>query len=143
MLEIAGQSSGSEPPLGGDAAFRDAVRDLPCGVQLSRVLVEELNRTGASSTTENDRRRFVRFYCRVRGVLYYRQTLPAVEREERPFLVLVKNISRSGVGLLHEQQLFPHERFTLWMEGAQPREIEVARCRRLQPRCFEVGARFV
>ncbi|MEQ8785336.1 MAG: PilZ domain-containing protein [Pirellulaceae bacterium] len=115
---------------------------MPCKVQLTRELLDDLKLTGPLPTIEGDRRRFVRFRVRARGILYYRQTLPAIERAEGSHLVLVRNISRSGIGFLSAEQLFPHERFSLWVEGKRRMEIEIARCRRLHDGCYDIGARF-
>jgi hypothetical protein len=144
MLEISSQPSAGELlPLNEDPAFRDAVAGLAFRIKLSAGEAADLKRQGPLPSIENDRRRFVRFACCARGVLDCQPTLPAIPRECGRYLVLVKNISRSGVCFLHEHQLLPCERCQLWVEGQIRRSIEVARCRRLREGCYEVGARFV
>jgi hypothetical protein len=143
MLEIVGESGAGEAAIAApDQQFLAAVNGLTCRVQLTRKLLEEFERSRPLPTIEGDRRRFVRYHFRARGILNYRQTLPAIERRQGPQLVLVRNISRSGIGFLHHEQLFPRERFTLWVEGRRRVEIEIARCRRLHAGCFDIGATF-
>jgi hypothetical protein len=144
MLEVPSQSSpDGRPPLEDDLAFREAVAGLACRIRLSAEEVAGLKRQGPLPTVEGDRRRFVRFACGARGILECQPSLPAVLRESGRYLVLVKNVSRSGVCFLHEQQLLPCERGQLWVEGRFRLSIEVVRCRRLRDGCYEVGARFV
>jgi len=143
MLEIVSKSGAGDTAVAApDEQFLAAVHGLKCQVQLTRQLLEEFERTGPHPTIEGDRRRFVRYHVRARGILFYRQTLPAIERRQGPHLVLIRNISRSGIGFLHHEQLFPHERFTLWVEGKRRVEVEIAGCRRLHANCFDVGVTF-
>ncbi len=52
--------------------------------------------------------------------------------------VLMKDMSRSGIGLLSHEQLWPGE--TCWIELMQRQlHVQVVRCRKLGPKCFEVG----
>jgi hypothetical protein len=144
MLEVPDQPGAEErPPLNDEMAFRAAVAGLTCRIKLSPSEAADLKRQGPLPCTDGDRRRFVRFACGARGILDCEPTLPAISRECRRHLVLVKNISRSGICFLHEEQMLPCERCQLWVEGGFRRFVEVSRCRRLRDGCYEVGARFV
>ncbi|MBN2476776.1 MAG: PilZ domain-containing protein [Pirellulales bacterium] len=90
-----------------------------------------------------DQRRFPRFQIRVCGALRYRQSLPALPRAEAWHRVFARDISRCGLAFLHSEQLFPREQMRLVLPDGKESLIEVARCRQIQPRCFEVGVRFV
>ena len=50
------------------------------------------------------------------------------------------NVSRDGIGLLHSEPLYPRENMRLLLLNGQLATIEIVNCRRLGPRCFEVGA---
>jgi hypothetical protein len=145
MLEVTGeQGADGAAELAEDGpSFRDLAAQLSCRVKLSPEQVAEMQRQGPLPSLEGDKRRFVRFHLRARGILECRTTLPAIPRSSGRFLVLVKNLSRSGIGFLHEAQLFPRERLKIWVEGRRWLPIEVARCRRLHDGCYEVGGRFV
>ena len=52
-----------------------------------------------------------------------------------------KDVSRQGVGFLSPVPLLPKERVKLRV-AATELSLEVTRCRRVDPGCFECGARF-
>ncbi len=54
--------------------------------------------------------------------------------------ILIKDLSRSGIGFLYHRQLYPTQALKVVFQG---RDIEtlVVRCRRLGDRCFEIGGR--
>lgn len=92
----------------------------------------------------DDRRRFRRFRCRgenTTAALRVRHSLPAINRPESWHKVYMCDLSRSGVGFLHSEVLFPHESQQLMLPDGRKLEIEIARCTRIQDRCFQVGAR--
>jgi hypothetical protein len=142
MLEVTSESGAGEQPALENLAFCDVAAGLTCGVNLCGEAAARLKRQGPLPTVEGDRRRFVRFACRARGVLRRQSTFPAIPPDTAYYLVLVMDVSRSGVGFLHELQLLPRERCELWIEGGRRHTIEIVRCRRLQDRCYEVGGRF-
>lgn len=43
---------------------------------------------------------------------------------------------------MHSEQLFPSERMRIVLADDLIREIEVIHCRRVQRRCYEIGAKF-
>jgi hypothetical protein len=53
-----------------------------------------------------------------------------------------KDVSRQGVAFLTPVPLLPKERVKLQVPSAEL-GLEVTRCRRIEPACFECGARFV
>lgn len=124
-------------------AFSRAVKQLKFRVQLTSGLKQSLQRKGPVPTVDNDKRQFVRFYCSARGILYCRQSLPAIFRATSEYLVLVTNLSRGGLCFVHQDQLFPRERLSVWVESKRKLDIEITRCRMINEKCYEVGAKFV
>src|SRR5260221_12419449 len=57
----------------------------------------------------NDTRRFVRVPCTATAVLEVESTLPNFRRDPELHVILMKDISRQGVGILHHHQLYPRE----------------------------------
>jgi hypothetical protein len=57
--------------------------------------------------------------------------------------VLTRDISRSGMNLLHKTQVFPGQMIDLTLPNGQQRRLEVVWCRRLGMGCYSVGCRFV
>lgn len=117
--------------------------DLPCLVQLPEGWFDE---HGVHTTPlEHDQRRFPRRACgsiQAKAALEYRTTLPARQRDATTWAVYPVSISRGGLAFLHSEPLFPHEKFRISLADENCYEVEVARCRRIGPRCFEIGVRF-
>jgi len=90
----------------------------------------------------NDTRRFVRVPCLASAVLEVESTLPYFPRDPELHSILMKDISRQGVGFLHHQQLFPRERVQLLLPNGKLSYV-VCRCLRHNERCFEIGAELV
>ncbi len=57
--------------------------------------------------------------------------------------LLTRDISRSGLSLLHKQQLFPGQKIDVVLTDGQERRLEVIWCRRLGIGCYSAGCRFV
>lgn len=100
-------------------------------------------KSGLVPTTFDDARRFPRFYYRseVRATIY---PLPGVEGASPiPCTLLTRDLSRGGINLLQRQQLFPGQRIDLVLPDRVCRSVEVVWCRRLAPRCWLAGCRFI
>jgi PilZ domain len=90
----------------------------------------------------DDSRRFPRFYFRTcaEALIY-----PAAGKQAPPSahcFVLTCDLSRSGISLLHNAQLFPGQRIDIILNGEPPRLIEVVWCRRVADGRYSVGCRF-
>ena len=93
---------------------------------------------GPTTVIAGDRRRGLRTRARTVGILVPVECLPAFPRRATPSIIFTKDFSKSGFGFVADRQYFPGEQVrillaTFWME------INVCRCRRLSPACFEVG----
>jgi hypothetical protein len=113
------------------------------GIELPGDQESFFGKTGLIPSQNDERRRFPRFYFRHAALLKVQSTLPAFPREPSLKRILTRDISRQGVGLLVDQQFFPKERCLLILPNVWTRSIEIASCRKLSARCFEVGARFL
>lgn len=128
---------------------RDVARwilSLPCYVRLPPKLQKDFEKTGMMPALAEDMRSGCRISCRghgYRAALECRQSLLALPREVGWHGVYTTDFSRLGCGFLHSEQLFPGERLRLILLTGVRRTIEVARCRRIDETCFEVGARFL
>ena len=90
----------------------------------------------------DDSRRFPRFYFRTcaEALIY-----PAAGRQtpaSAHCYVLTRDLSRSGLSLLHNAQLFPGQRIDIILNGEPPRLIEVVWCRRIADGRYSAGCRF-
>jgi hypothetical protein len=80
----------------------------------------------------DNRRSYHRYYMRGKAVL---------KRGDSLIGTFTKDVSRQGVAFLSPFPLMPKERVKLRVPAAEL-SLEVTRCRRLDPACFECGARF-
>lgn len=118
---------------------------LPCEVRIPAELRDDLEKSGMAPTTYDDVRRYPRLLCggpTQRGALEYRQTFPALVRQEGAAGVYIQDVSRGGCRFLHSELIYPGERLGIVLPAGLRRTIEVIWCRRLAERCFSVGARF-
>ena len=89
----------------------------------------------------DERRGFARRQLRVRAVMDLQQSLPAIERERAFHCIYLRDISRTGIGFLHADELFPGEECRLWLPQTEL-HVSIVQCRRQGPRCYLIGARF-
>jgi hypothetical protein len=87
---------------------------------------------GAGPLYYDNRRIYHRYYMRGKAVL---------KRGTSMHGTYTKDVSRQGVGFLSPVPLLPKERVKLRTAAAEL-SLEVTRCRRVDPGCFECGAKF-
>ncbi len=56
--------------------------------------------------------------------------------------VVVKDLSRTGIGIYFHEQLFPLEKIQVELQHRRLTAI-VVRCRYLGPKCFEIGGKVI
>ena len=128
------------------------IEGLPCEIELPASLAGHLKEATSHTYVPEDKRRFVRQGFLSLAGLEYRQTAPVLLRRRAWHKVYTINISCSGLAFVHSEQLFPLERMGMWIPSEKlpscfgsrtELDVEVARCRRINDRCFEIGAHFV
>ncbi len=130
-------------PSNQDAQIAPRIDELPCQIRLPEAWLEQYS--SETNAVDGDQRRFPRHPCgspQAKAALEYRSTLPSRPREPTVWAVYPVSISRGGLAFLHSEPLYPCEKFRISLPNGKAFEIEVARCRRVGDRCFEVGARF-
>jgi len=102
-------------------------------------LVGFFDKTGMLPVLPDDARQFPRFYFRscAEATIH-----PLGGGEPSHCFVLTRDLSRTGVSLLHAKQLFPGQRLELVLNGQSTRTVEVVRCRRLKDGWYVAGCRF-
>jgi PilZ domain len=90
------------------------------------------NAQGPEPLFHGNRRAYHRYYMRGKAVL---------KRGTSMIGTYTKDVSRQGVGFLSPVPLLPKERVKLRVPAAEL-SLEVTRCLRIDPKCFECGARF-
>lgn len=99
------------------------------------------NKAGPLPVSFEDVRRHPRFYFRTvaEAAIY------PIGRTKEPAecFLLTRDLSRSGLSLLHNAQLFPGQRLEITLNGQEPRPIVVVWCKRQAPDMYIVGCKFV
>ncbi len=124
----------------------------PTGISgLEVILPEELKaffyESGYLSTTADETRRNARLRVRSVGDILLTHTPASLRvglqnRSRRAAKVLIKDLSRSGIGVQYHQQIYPEEQFQIRFQGRLINTVCV-RCRRLGHKCYEIGGRVV
>ena len=87
---------------------------------------------GPGPMYHDNKRSFHRYFMRGKAVLKRGKTMIGT---------YTKDVSRQGVAFFSPVPLLPKERIKLRVPAAEL-SLEVTRCRRLDPKCFECGAKF-
>jgi hypothetical protein len=101
---------------------------------------EFFEKSGLLPITPDDVRRFPRFYfrsCAEATIYPLRPNQPTTQ-----CFVLTRDLSRCGLSLLHNAQLFPTQRIDVVLDGRPPKSLEVVWCHRLDENMYLVGCRF-
>ena len=96
--------------------------------------------SGAMPPAYDDLRRYPRFYLRACADATIYPLNPGAEPIQ--CVVVTRDVSRGGMGLLHTAQLFPGQRLDLVLNGEMTKALEVVWCRRLADNSYSVGCRF-
>jgi hypothetical protein len=121
----------------------DATSAAPLSAQAAQSEHEFCAKAGPLPAPGGDGRRFPRFNFRacINAVVYP----SAADAAEQPLAcqVLTRDISRSGINIVHKAQLFPGQAVTVVLNDGVERSVEVIWCRRLGAGCYSAGCRFV
>jgi hypothetical protein len=101
------------------------------------------DRAGPISSTFDDSRRFPRFYFRSCAQATVHPLVARPGSEAKTHFLLTCDLSRNGLRILLNQQLFPGQRVDLMLNGQPPRSTEIVWCRRFDSERFLAGCRFV
>lgn len=115
---------------------------LRCRIRLPEQFADLEHRRGVLPAEAIDMRRSARVYCPGKLIIETFATLPAVPRNHQYVVGYSVDISESGIRFLHDTELYPGERVTLWT-SAQRVTCTVVRCRRLNEMCYEIGASLI
>lgn len=130
----------------------NAITKLNCEIELPKSWAGFFDESGLAGGDGGDNRRFPRWRNRVLAGLFCQSTFPALCRSEQWHPIYLKDVSQGGVALIHSAQLYPLERIrillvddhcSLLLRNCYLRAAEVRWCRRIQAKCYEIGACFV
>jgi hypothetical protein len=126
----------------GPETFWQLIEATPLLVRLPEEMETFFEEKGYVATTPFDERAAPRLRFRCRALLEVLEPLPSYPRETGLATVLISDLSRSGIGLLHHEQLWPEERIRVLLPDCQLEAI-VARARKRGVNCYDIGARLI
>ena len=112
---------------------------VPLRVRLPASMARFFSETGYMPTAFIEKRSHARMRVRCESMITSVSAPAFVKREFVATRVLVKDLSRGGVGVLSHQQMWPTETFFIELNNRRLR-ARVVRCRKLGESCYEVGA---
>ncbi len=108
-------------------------------VQLPEELVSFYEEHGYLSSTAFENRVNARLRVRSEGTIEFQSSPAALGRNRESIgSVLIKDLSRNGIGILYHEQIFPEEQFRITFRQRQI-DVRSVRCRRLNNACYEIG----
>lgn len=126
-----------------EARLENALLTTPSLVDLPAEWKPHVDPPSKASLMSDEGRRFTRFPYRTRAIIDLKSSFPALPRAAARHGIYTKDISREGLGFYHAEQLYPREKFQVWLPRGGVRTVQVTRCSKLKDRCYEVGVRFV
>ncbi len=136
----------------GRLRLTEAITRLECEIEFPETWGDFFSRSGPTGSDPTEKRQFPRWINRTLAGLLYCNTFPLIPRNEQWYPIYLKDVSQGGVAFIHSEQLYPLERMRFLfiddvssrlLQNKYLRAIEVVRCKRVQAKCYEIGARFV
>ncbi len=115
---------------------------IPRRLEIPAPLRGFLEKRGPMPPVANELRRFPRFYYPASAMARTEQVLPAFPREIAHAVVVTKDLSRTGISLLHTDQLYPGEVLKLWLPCGE-KQLLIVRSQQKAEACFEAAGFFV
>ena len=118
----------------------------PLQVMLPEHMQSFFNESGYQPTTASEFRGNARLNVRAEVCVKFTETpamLKAIPGQDIDTGIgLLKDLSKTGIGLLYHRQLFPCQKLEVDFQGRRLHAV-VVRCRRLGEKCYEVGGRIL
>jgi hypothetical protein len=123
-------------------SFEELLELYPIDFVIPQRVNEELQRKGIAATVRGDSREWPRFRTSGPAILSWLSSPVAVIKPQPTRQVIVRDLSKTGVGFLTSSEWYPEQVGKLeFAVGALT--IKVMRSRRVGSRCYEIGARIL
>lgn len=114
------------------------IDSVPCLVEVPSAYADLLQEEGYAAPSPMEERKYARYrFCRP-AALQIIEDLPLLPRMRKIGGSYLVSISIGGAAVLFDEQLYPREQVRIWI-AADALTGTVARCRRIGPKCYEVG----
>ena len=95
--------------------------------------------SGRPSTFVDDQRHNQRLKIRTCGAMWFEKSIPIRPRATMPTGIYTRDFSRYGTGFLSPCEIYPEEQVRIVLPTFWVR-LKVARTRRINKRCYEIGS---
>jgi hypothetical protein len=123
-------------------SFEEQLKQIPLDFILPPRVREDLQRKGIGAAMHDDNRESPRFRTNGPAIFTWDSSPAAINNSRVARQVIVRDLSKTGIGILTSCQWFPQEVGKLQF-AIGDMVVKVMRARRLGPRCFEIGARII
>ena len=123
-------------------SFEEQLKQIPLDFILPPRVREDLQRKGIGAAMHDDNRESPRFRTNGPAIFTWDSSPAAINNPRVARQVIVRDLSKTGIGILTSCQWFPQEVGKLQF-AIGDMVVKVMRARRLGPRCFEIGARII
>jgi hypothetical protein len=120
------------------AAFKRLVESLPEKFRLPIEIRNQLAKRGAAASNPFEGRRTPRFFCNGLAVVTPHRLNQALAVQREQATAVVRDLSRTGIGLICHEQHYPLEQFIVELDHAIIRAT-IKRVRRIAEFCYETG----
>jgi PilZ domain len=100
-------------------------------------------KAGPLPASMEDLRRHPRFYYRACAEATIHPLGPIRQKSEAQCFLVTRDLSRGGLSLMHNEQLFPGQRLDIVLNGEPSRPAVVVWCRRVAAKRYLAGCRFM
>jgi len=123
-------------------SFEEQLKQIPLDFVLPPRVREDLQRKGIGAAMHDDNRESPRFRTNGPAIFTWDSSPAGINNPRVARQVIVRDLSKRGIGILTSCQWFPEEVGKLQF-AIGDMVVKIMRARRLGPRCFEIGARII
>lgn len=120
------------------AVIDKLLETLKCRIRLPETWDDFFRLSGPAPAYPGDERAHQRIRVRAAGLLYFERPLPTIPRPAVPSVIYTSDVSRRGLGLIADTQIFPEEVVRVVLPSFWVR-MTVMRCSRVGPACYNFG----
>ena len=121
------------------AKLEQLLQSISWNIQIPEAWSGFFEDTGRPAVFADDQRHNQRIKIRTAGIMWFEKSIPIRPRTTDPLGIYTRDFSRKGAGFLSPCEIYPEEEIrivlpTFWVQ------VRVARARRINSRCYEIGA---
>jgi hypothetical protein len=125
-----------------EPTFKSLIAKYPLQFTIPETMEPELVLRGPMPSMQNDHRVSTRFRCNGHSIVECLESPKALKTEHFVGRAIIRNVSRSGISFLMNQQFYPEQVLRVYLPIAIAK-VKVKRCRFVGNDCFDIGAKIL